>query len=57
MVELSRFLRHAFAPIVVYLVERGLLPEWAQKDVLEALVIGAAFVIPYGISWLRDKQK
>lgn len=57
MVELSRFLRHAFAPIVVYLVERGILPEWAQNDVLEALVIGAAFAIPYGISWLRDKQK
>lgn len=55
--ELMRFMRHAFAPLVIYAVERGWLPEAAQADVIEALVIAVAFAIPYGLSWLRDRKR
>ena len=55
MTELYRFLRHAFAPLVAYAVARGWLPEGAQGDVLEVLVIGFGFAIPYAISWWRDR--
>ena len=56
MNELHRFLRHVFGPFVVWAVANGYLPEWAQKDVIEALVICAGFVVPYVWSWIMDKM-
>ena len=56
MTELYRFLRHAFAPLVAYAVAQGWLPESAQGDVLEMLVIALGVGIPYAISWWRDQS-
>ena len=55
MNELHRFLRHALGPFAVLAVEQGWIPEAAQKDVVEAVVIALGFAIPFGWSWLLDK--
>ncbi|WP_028955927.1 hypothetical protein [Sulfitobacter sp. 20_GPM-1509m] len=57
MIELYRFLRHLIGPLVVFAVEKGWLPEYAQNDVTEALVMAAGFGIPYFISWWRDPKR
>lgn len=57
MTELSRFLRHLFAPLVTWLVAKGYLPEYMQGDVIEVMVVLASWAIPYGISWWRDARK
>jgi hypothetical protein len=57
MTELSRLLRHIFAPLVAWLVANGYLPEYMQGDVTEALVLVAALAIPYGFSWWRDRVR
>ena len=57
MTELSRLLRHLFAPLVAWLVAKGYLPEYMQGDVTEVMVLLASLAIPYGISWWRDARK
>jgi cell division protein FtsL len=57
MTEFFRFLRHLFGPIVVYAVETGWLPESAQGDGIEVLVMAFGFGVPYLISWWRDKKR
>ena len=57
MMELNRFLRHLFAPIVTLAVGKGWLPEYMQGDVLDLAVIATAWAIPYGISWYRDVSR
>lgn len=55
MKELNRLLRHIFAPLVAYAVAEGWLPEYAQGDVTEALVLGVALGVPFALSWWRDR--
>jgi hypothetical protein len=55
--EAGRVLRHAITPMVILAVDRGWLPEAAQHDVVELSTIAATFIIVYGVSWWRDKQK
>lgn len=55
--EVARLVRHTIAPLVVYAVAEGWLPEFAQHDVLEVLVILTTFAAVYGVSWLRDRNK
>lgn len=57
MTEISRLLRHIFAPLVAWLVANGWLPEYMQSDVTEAAVLIAALAIPYGLSWWRDVRR
>jgi len=56
MTELTRLLRHGFAPLTAWMVMNGWLPESMQGDVTEFLVIGTSIAIPYLFSWLRDKK-
>lgn len=55
MSELHRFLRHALGPFAVLAVEQGWLPEAAQQDVTEAIVIALGFLLPFGWSLFLDK--
>jgi len=55
--EAGRVLRHAITPIVILAVDRGIIPEAAQHDVVELSVIAVTFALVYGVSWWRDKQK
>lgn len=57
MNELSRFFRHALAPLVMWLVATGRLPEYMQDDVLEAVVVGLSLFVPLVLSRLRDGRK
>jgi hypothetical protein len=55
--ELLRFLRHALAPFVVIAVERGWLPDGAQNDATEVLVILAGFGVAYLWSRRNERQR
>jgi hypothetical protein len=55
MKELNRFIRHSLAPLVAYAVAAGWLPEGAQGDVLEALVIAVAWLLPMAWSYARER--
>lgn len=55
MIELSRFLRHLIAPLMIMAVERGWLPRGTEYDVTEALVIAMAFLLPLVWSYARDR--
>ena len=55
--EVGRIARHAITPLVIFAVDRGWIPDAAQHDVLELIVIVATFGAVYGVSWWRDKQK
>ncbi len=55
MKEMNRLLRHLIAPLVVIAVDRGWLPEAAQGDVTEALVLLAGLAVPVVWSWMREK--
>ena len=55
MRELNRLIRHIVAPLVTYAVSQGWLPEYAQQDVTEALVIGLALALPIVWSWARER--
>ena len=57
MTELNRLIRHGVAPLTMWLVAKGYLPEYMQGDVTEALVIALSLAIPYGVSWLRDRAR
>jgi hypothetical protein len=57
MTELYRAIRHGVAPLVAYLIAAGYLPEYMRGDVTELMVIGLSFVLPYGVSWLRDRLR
>lgn len=57
MSELARLIRHGVAPIVMYLVAKGWLPEYMQGDVTEGLVIAVSLAIPYVASWVRDVKR
>lgn len=57
MTELNRFLRHSFAPLVMWLVAKGYLPDYMETDVLEAIVIGASVIIPIALSKIRESKK
>lgn len=57
MVQLNRLLRHLLTPVVMFLVERGLLPEYMQNDVVEVGVIACAFAITCAMSWWRDSRR
>ena len=54
--ELSRLLRHLFAPLVAYAVAQGYLPEYMQGDVTEALVLAVALGVPLALSYIRDRK-
>lgn len=55
MKEMNRLLRHLIAPLVVIAVDRGWLPEAAQGDVTEALVLLVGLAVPVVWSWMREK--
>jgi len=57
MMEFNRFLRHAFAPVVIWATAKGWLPEGAQGDVIEAAIMIVGFVIPYVWSMKRDPNR
>lgn len=54
--EINRLLRHLIAPLVAYAVAQGYLPEYAQGDVTEALVLAVALGVPLALSYLRDRR-
>ncbi|MFP4045038.1 MAG: hypothetical protein ACLFTP_10820 [Rhodosalinus sp.] len=55
MREINRLIRHVVAPLVTYAVAEGWLPEYAQQDVTEALVIALALALP--IVWSRVRER
>ena len=55
MKELSRLIRHLIAPLVVIAVDQGWLPESAQHDVTEALVLVVGIAVPLVWSWARER--
>lgn len=57
MNELHRFLRHALGPLVVLAVEKGWLPEAAQGDFTEAVVIALGFALPVLWSYVLDRMQ
>lgn len=57
MREINRLIRHAVAPLVMWLVAKGYLPEYMQADVVEALVLGVAIGAPLAVSWWRDRGR
>lgn len=56
MDEVKRFIRHALTPFVVLAVQQGWLPEFAQADAIEALVIAASFAVSYVMS-VKNQSK
>jgi len=55
--EAGRVLRHVITPLVVVAVDRGWIPEAAQYDVIELIIIAVTFAAVYGVSLWRDRQK
>jgi len=49
-----RLLRHMLVPLAVYLTQHGYLPEAAQGDFVEFIIIGLAFVVTLAWSYLRE---
>ena len=56
MTEIYRLIRHGFAPLVAWAVAKGWLPEYAQADVLEFIVLALGFGVPYLFSLWRDQK-
>ena len=57
MTELHRLIRHGVAPLTMWMVAKGYLPEYMQGDVTEAIVIAVSIIAPIAVSWLRDKAR
>lgn len=55
MSGLHRLIRHLIAPLVIWAVEAGWLPAFAQHDVTEALAIALALALPLAWSWARER--
>jgi hypothetical protein len=53
--ELNRLIRHAVAPVTAWLVANDWLPEYAQGDVTEGLVLAIGLTVPLVLSWWRDR--
>lgn len=57
MTELNRIIRHLIAPLVIIAVQRGWIPENAQKEIIEALTVLLALLVPLVWSKLREKAE
>lgn len=54
---LLRILRHFVSPFTTWLVAKGLLPEAAQGDLTEFLILAIGFIVPVLWSDLRDRYQ
>jgi hypothetical protein len=55
--ELYRALRHGVAPLVLWLIANGYLPEYMREDITELLTVVLAIGVPYALSWWRDRLR
>lgn len=51
---LSRLLRHLLLPMVVFAINQGWLPEAAQEDAVELLLIFVTSSVVLGWSYFRE---
>lgn len=56
-VELLRVVRHGVAPLIIWVVEEGWLPEAAQSDVVEFIAILVSLGLAYGWSWWNERKR
>ena len=54
--ELSRAIRHTLAPLAVFAVQKGWLPEAMQHDIVEAAAILASLALVYLWSLRKDRS-
>lgn len=55
LTELLRYVRHLAVPIVAFLFEKGLVPESAQEETVEAVTLLLTFALVILASKYREK--